>query len=171
MSIHLEHTEWDIVPQEGSYIELDNDTCVLLDYDETEWELCQWRVKAGRGLYHLAVNVDVTGWTLQTRSGAQYIRVALTYVADPLDVDLYTGERMSEDEVIGGWMLVTDKEKVRNEEKAERLWAEARRIAELQAERDRQEREALEAEAWAENEARDAASRRRPDSRAAALEL
>jgi hypothetical protein len=128
MSIHLENTEWDIIPQVGSYIELDSGAQYWLEEDDTNWDLCQFRVEAGGGLYHLAVNVEVTGWSLQHRSysDSDWIRVAVTFVADPWDVDIYTGERMSEDETVGGWMVVTDREKVWSEEKFHALLAEAK---------------------------------------------
>jgi hypothetical protein len=114
------------------------------------------------------VNVEVTGWTLQRRGafGSEFIRIKLTYVADPMDVDIYTGERQSEDVSVGGWMRVTEREKVWNQEKADALLAEAERIARIREEREQQERAEAEAAVRTKAEAV-----RRGASRAAALEL
>lgn len=67
----------------------------MLCQDDTGWDLCLSRMPAGGGLYQLAVNVEVAGWTLQRRGpfGSEHIRIQPTYVADPMDIDLYTGER------------------------------------------------------------------------------
>jgi hypothetical protein len=65
-------------------------------------------------MYQLAVNVEVTGRTIQKphgRWGADFVRVKITFVADKCR-DIYTGEMVGEDEVVRGWMKVTEKERV-----------------------------------------------------------
>jgi hypothetical protein len=184
-SPRIANTDFDIVPQVGSHITIDawGDKWVKLETDDTEWELCEFRVPAGNGLYHLATNVEVTGCTIQRRTyfKDEFVRVKVTFVADPLDVDGITGERLSYDTVVSGWLLVTEKEKVHNPEKAERNWskylaalekAEADELARLA----KQEAEERVAKAQAEykrlaEERRLADELRAASSRAASLEV
>ena len=126
-SPRIANEDYDVKAQVGSYIEIDqwSNEGKLLEHDDTEWELCDFRISAGGGLYHLATRIEVTGGTVQRRSHAwnnEWVRVRVILVADPDDIDWYTGERTSEDTMLSGWMLVTDKEKAHNEEKAERHW-------------------------------------------------
>ena len=174
----LDQMEFDVVPQVGSYVEIDEweGKGVCLEYDDTEWKLCDFRIPAGGGLYHLATRVEITGHTLQPRNGLfsrDWVRVTVIFVADPPDVDWYTGERLSHDTIVRGWMAVTERERVFNEEKAARLREEwlallAKREAEEEARQAEQERLAL---LQAEEKARREQEARKPRSRAAALEL
>ncbi len=108
-----EELGFNVRPVVGSYVKPDgwNHGECLVSGDD--WDACQFRLPSQHG-YELAVNVEVSGHTLQHPSnmypGRDYVRVKITFVADKC-VDWYTGEIVGEDTVVRGWMEVTRAEK------------------------------------------------------------
>lgn len=106
-----QETGYNVVPQVRSFVKPDTWNHGEFLTDGSDWDKCQFRLPTKA--YELAVNVEVTGRTLQCpfgRWGADYVRVKITFVADKA-VDWYTGEMVGEDVETRGWMLVTDREK------------------------------------------------------------
>lgn len=95
----------EIVPQIGSYIEPDRwsygNKLVASDWDEAQFRLLtQYRAGGAytptpSGYVEVAVNVEVTGRTLQRRKFGLWVRVRITFVGD-----------CEPDETVSGWMIV-----------------------------------------------------------------
>jgi hypothetical protein len=60
----------------------------------SDWDKAKFRLGRRDGVQSVAVNVVLTGGTLQRRSGNLWIRAKITFVGD--------GEP---DQVVGGWVL------------------------------------------------------------------
>jgi hypothetical protein len=172
----IDQMEHDIVPQVGSYLTIDEwgPVGTTLLHDETEWELCDFRIEAGNGMYQIATRIEVTGWKLKPMRGQQWIRVRVILPADPGDWEM-VGDTVAykQDTVLHGWLLVTEREKVWNAEKADRLRQEWLRICELRAATEAEEaaRRQSEVEALEKAEAERKRLATLPAHRAAHLEL
>ena len=95
-----------IEPQVGAYVvPAEWGTGELLKSCD-DWDQADYRIKTIGG--DLAVNVEVTGHTLQHPYGVwfgAYVRVKITFVADKCP-DMYTGKMIGEDVIVRGWMSV-----------------------------------------------------------------
>lgn len=100
-----------VAPKVGSYVEVDTWNRGELLQDCDDWDKAEFRIKTCGG--DLAVNVEVTGTTLQHPfdKWTDFVRVKVTFVADKC-VDWYTGEMVGEDTVVRGWLKVGAEEKV-----------------------------------------------------------
>ncbi len=83
-SVKLYGTDWrvELTAKVGSYIEIDDRASggVALDVCD-DWAPADYRIRGVLGT-HVAVNVYVTGRTIQTKSGSDMIRIAVEFVGD-----------------------------------------------------------------------------------------
>jgi len=101
-----------VEPKVGTFVKPDGWSWGECLTSGDDWDKCQFRLPSTGG--ELAVNVEVTGTTLQNpfgRWGADFVRVKVTFVADKCP-DMFTGEMVGEDVEVRGWMKVTAEEKV-----------------------------------------------------------